>query len=103
MRVIHSAQFEISIDRVPRTYRDRKDLALQSAHERLADGGRDRHRLPVGATITDALKLRPTGLGSDRPDYTAYCGEWGVGRTYQTRGGPDRLVLVDDRQRPDDT
>ena len=30
MRVIHSAQFEISIDGVPRTYRDRKDLALQS-------------------------------------------------------------------------
>ena len=28
MRVIHSAQFEISIDGVPRTYRDRKDLAL---------------------------------------------------------------------------
>ena len=25
------AQFEISIDGVPRTYRDRKDLALQSA------------------------------------------------------------------------
>ena len=25
------AQFEISIDDVPRTYRDRKDLALQSA------------------------------------------------------------------------
>ena len=31
MRVIYSAQFEISIDGVPRTYRDRKDLALQSA------------------------------------------------------------------------
>jgi len=30
-RVIHSAQFQISIDGVPRTYRDRKDLALQSA------------------------------------------------------------------------
>jgi len=28
MRVIHSAQFEISIDGVPRTYRDRKVLAL---------------------------------------------------------------------------
>ena len=31
MRVIHSAQFEISVDGVPRSYRDRKDLALQSA------------------------------------------------------------------------
>ena len=41
------------------------------------------------------LKLRPTGLGSgidkDRPDYAVYCGEWGVGRIYQTRGGPDNL------------
>jgi hypothetical protein len=40
-----------------------------------------------------ALKVRPTGLGSgidkDRPDYTVYCGEWDVGRIYQTRGGPD--------------
>ena len=31
MRVIHSAQFELSVDGVPRSYRDRKDLALQSA------------------------------------------------------------------------
>ena len=31
MKVIHSAQFEISIDGVPRTYRDRKDFALESA------------------------------------------------------------------------
>ena len=31
MRVIHSAQFELSVDGVPRSYRDRKDLALQNA------------------------------------------------------------------------
>ena len=31
MRVIHSAQFELSINGVPYSYRDRKDLALQSA------------------------------------------------------------------------
>ena len=41
------------------------------------------------------LKLRPTGLGAgidkDRPDYTVYCGEWVVGRIYETRGGPDNL------------
>jgi hypothetical protein len=30
MRVIHRAQFELSVDGVPRSYRDRKDLALQS-------------------------------------------------------------------------
>jgi len=31
MRVIHSAQFELSVDGVPRSYRDRKDFALQGA------------------------------------------------------------------------
>ena len=31
MRVIHSAQFELSVDGIPRSYRDRKDIALQSA------------------------------------------------------------------------
>jgi hypothetical protein len=31
MRVIRGAQFELSVDGVPRSYRDRKDLALQSA------------------------------------------------------------------------
>ena len=31
MKTKHGAQFEISIDGVPRTYRDRKDIALQSA------------------------------------------------------------------------
>ncbi len=37
-----------------------------------------------------ALTMRATGLGSgidkDRPDYTVYCGEWNVGRIYETRG-----------------
>jgi hypothetical protein len=41
------------------------------------------------------LKFSRTGLGSgidkDRPDYTVYCGEWDVGRIYQTRGGPESL------------
>jgi hypothetical protein len=31
MKLVRSAQFEISIDGVPRSYRDRKDIALQSA------------------------------------------------------------------------
>jgi hypothetical protein len=33
------------------------------------------------------LKLRPTlgsGIDTDRPDYTVYCGEWSIGRIYQT-------------------
>jgi hypothetical protein len=41
------------------------------------------------------LKLRPTGLGAgidkDRPDFTVYCGEWEVGRIYETRGEPDSM------------
>jgi hypothetical protein len=31
MKTDHGAQFQISIDGAPRTYRDRKDIALQSA------------------------------------------------------------------------
>jgi hypothetical protein len=41
------------------------------------------------------LTMRPTGLGAgldkDRPDYAVFCGEWNIGRIYQTRGGPDHL------------
>jgi hypothetical protein len=41
------------------------------------------------------LIMRPTGLGAgidkDRPDYTVYCGDWMIGRIYQTRGGPEHL------------
>ena len=41
------------------------------------------------------LTMRPTGLGAgidkDRPDYTVYCGDWMIGRIYETRGGPDSL------------
>ena len=56
-----------------------------------------------------ALKLRPTGLGSgidkDRPYYTVYCGGWDVGRIYRDprRSRQSALVLVDNRQRSDDT
>jgi hypothetical protein len=42
-----------------------------------------------------SLTMRPIGLGfgidKDRADYTVYCGEWEIGRIYQTRGGPDSL------------
>jgi hypothetical protein len=35
------------------------------------------------------LKMRPTGLGhgvyKDVPDYGIYCGEWCIGRIYETR------------------
>ena len=42
-----------------------------------------------------ALKLRPSGLGSgidkNRPDYTAYTGEWCIGPSTRPRRGPDNL------------
>jgi hypothetical protein len=31
MKVIHGAQFELSVDDIPRSYRDRRDIALHSA------------------------------------------------------------------------
>jgi hypothetical protein len=41
------------------------------------------------------LTMRPTGLGSghykDVPDYGIYCGEWCIGRIYETRTGPPEL------------
>ena len=64
MRVIHSAQFELSVDGGPRSYRDRKEFALQGAQilkarnpnsvVRLKDlqTGRDRHRIQVGTVVT---------------------------------------------------
>jgi hypothetical protein len=42
-----------------------------------------------------ALKMRPTGLGhgvyKDVPDYGIFCGEWCIGRIYETRTGPESL------------
>ena len=41
------------------------------------------------------LKMRPTGLGhgvyKDVPDYGIFCGEWCIGRIYETRTGPADL------------
>ena len=41
------------------------------------------------------LKLRPTGLGhgvyKDNVDYGVFCGEWCIGRIYETRTGPESL------------
>ena len=52
-----------------------------------------------------AFTMRPTGLGSgidkDRPDYTVVAGEWPHLRN-TPRSRQSALVLVDDRQRPDD-
>ena len=41
------------------------------------------------------LKMRPTRLGhgvyKDDIDYGVFCGEWCIGRIYQTRTGPESL------------
>jgi hypothetical protein len=94
------AQFEISIDGVPRTYRDRKDLALLAAQILKSKIPNSVVRLKTcrwgkrssSRSKNMTLTMRPTGLGTgidkDRPDYTVYSGEWAVGRIYETRGGP---------------
>jgi hypothetical protein len=42
-----------------------------------------------------SLKMRPAGLSSgfykDTVDYSIFCGEWCVGRIYETRTGPADL------------
>jgi len=76
MKLIHSAQFEISIDGVPRSYRDRKDIALQSAQflksrnpnsvvklRDLQSGEETMSRSSKGNNNGMALTMRPTGLG----------------------------------------
>ena len=41
------------------------------------------------------LKMRPTGLGhgvyKDNVDYSVFCGEWCIGRIYDTRTGLEHL------------
>ena len=51
---------------------------------------------PVKTAAYMPLKMRPTGLGSRRlqgqfADYSVFCGEWCIGRIYQTRTGPESL------------
>ena len=108
MKANQGAQYEISVDGVPRTYRDRQDIALQNRafsevqesaqrgqDEAPADWRGDRGGIQVGAVIPMPLKLRPTGLGhgvyKDNVDYGVFCGEWCIGRIYQTRTGPESL------------
>jgi hypothetical protein len=41
------------------------------------------------------LKMHPTGLSSgfhkDSVDYSIFCGEWCIGRIYETRSGSEDL------------
>ena len=68
------AQFEIRIDGTPRTYRDRKDFAMEAARflkSKIRTGQGERWPSSSGLG---------SGIDKDRPDYTVYCGEWRVGR-----------------------
>jgi hypothetical protein len=51
---------------------------------------------PRPSAIPQSPAEAPTasGIDKDRPDYAVYCGEWNVGRIYQTRGGPESLRWV---------
>ena len=45
--------------------------------------------------IGNGARMRPTGLGhgvyKDIADYSVFCGEWCIGRIYETRTGPADL------------
>jgi hypothetical protein len=87
------AQFEIRIDGTPRTYRDRKDFAMEAASflkipksaQRCRSSGlkewRGDGRHPQGRLMP--LTMRPAGLSSgidqDRADYTVF---WGARRDH---------------------
>ena len=53
MKPNHGAQYEISIDGVPRTYRDRQDIALQTA------------RLLKSRNPHSVVKLKDLGTGEE--------------------------------------
>ena len=107
-----SAQFEISIDGVPRSYRDRREIAVETAGRLMAkyphsavavkglQGGERvaaEYKRDLGQALMP-LTMRPTGLSSpvdkDRKDFTICSGDWAMGRIYEQRGGPDEHVLV---------
>ena len=100
MKLVHRAQYEISIDGVPRSYRDRQDIAIQTARFLKS---RNPHSvvklkdLQTGEETVVAFKseqeclsscARPAlvlGVYKDLPDYGVFCGEWCIGRIYKTR------------------
>lgn len=53
MKPNHGAQYEISIDGVPRTYRDRQDIALQTA------------QLPKSRNPNSVVKLKDLQTGEE--------------------------------------
>jgi hypothetical protein len=84
------AEFEIRIDGTPRSYRDRKDYAMEAARLIKSKNPhsmvevKDLRSGDVTAVALRPLKLRPTSLGlgidKDRPDFTVFSGSWEVGR-----------------------
>jgi hypothetical protein len=45
----------------------------------------------AGGKQQRVVELLYHGIDKERPDCTVYCGEWAIGRIYETRGGPDHL------------
>jgi hypothetical protein len=101
----HGAQYAISIDSGSATNpRTRPSISCVAQHaaagwtvetwlKSLSTKVPPRRR-PT-AVIPMPLKMRPTGLGhgvyKDNVDYGIFCGEWCIGRIYETRTGPADL------------
>ena len=83
MRVIHSAQFELSVDGVPRSYRDRKDLALQGAQILKARNPNSVVRLKDLQRLDAALSAG--GRGRESPQGPVMPGRWRGGNGPMTR------------------
>ena len=101
-----AARLEISIDGVPRSHRDRHEIAIEAAARLMAkyphspvavkdlQAGKGGGRLEADLGRPDASPCaRPASspVDNDRQDFTVYCGEWAMGRIYEERGGPDNM------------
>ena len=104
MRDNPGAQYEISVDGVPRTHRDRQDIALQTARflksqnpnsavkmKDLQTGEETSwrsKRANRNAMLKNASHRPWHGVYKDDIDYSVFCGEWCIGRIYENRSGP---------------
>ena len=102
-------QFEISVDGVPRSYRDRQDIALQTARfpevpkseqrrqaQGLAVRQGDRGGVQDGAVIAMPLKMHRSvvsysGYYKETVNYSVFCGERYIGYIYENGRAPEGL------------